>query len=260
MKMTGKKGFTLIELLVVIAIIALLLSIVMPSLKKAKEISRSVVCKTNLRNIHMALAMYAEDNSDGVSDPRGSTKDSSDPAVEWKGYAYQRWCRKWYLRFYPYLETPKIYVCPSWRLIDNEPYIAYIVGEETFYVTYTANEHVMSFWHPEKNAVHDWRYTELSRLATANNPVGLMFADGLYEVNGWGSWHPREWSPEGDGPGTGRVSYRHNRYVKTDDRKQSRGQANFMAADGRIGSLEMREVAQWPETDRYYQFRPSVLK
>lgn len=258
--MKVKSGFTLIELLVVIAIIALLLSIITPSLKKAKEVPRSVVCKTNLRNIHMAVALYAHDFNDRVSDPRGSTKDTTDPAVEWNGYTYQRWCRKWYLRLYPYLETPQIYVCLSWRKIDNQPYIAYMVGEDTFYVTYTANEYVMSFWHPEKNTTHDWRFTELSRLAVANNPVSLLFADGIYEVNGWGSWHPGEWSPEGAGPGTGRVNYRHNLVVNLADRKKSRGQANFMAADGRIGSLDMREVAQWPDTGRYYQFRPSLLK
>ncbi|MFB3890443.1 MAG: prepilin-type N-terminal cleavage/methylation domain-containing protein [Phycisphaerae bacterium] len=55
------RGFTLIELLVVIAIIALLLSILVPSLQTAREMSRSTVCMTNLRNIHAALTLYAED-------------------------------------------------------------------------------------------------------------------------------------------------------------------------------------------------------
>lgn len=52
-------GFTLIELLVVIAIISLLASILLPSLSRAKELTRRVVCATNLRNIGQAVSMYA---------------------------------------------------------------------------------------------------------------------------------------------------------------------------------------------------------
>ena len=57
----GHSGFTLIELLVVIAIIALLVSILIPSLRQARELARRVACAANLRSIHQALVLYGED-------------------------------------------------------------------------------------------------------------------------------------------------------------------------------------------------------
>jgi prepilin-type N-terminal cleavage/methylation domain-containing protein/prepilin-type processing-associated H-X9-DG protein len=53
-----KKGFTLIELLVVIAVIALLLSIVMPALQRAKELARRAVCSSNLKQSGLSLHSY----------------------------------------------------------------------------------------------------------------------------------------------------------------------------------------------------------
>lgn len=61
--MYRNKGFTLIELLVVIAIIALLLSILIPSLKSARRHSRSAVCKSNLRQWGIVWKLYAESNN-----------------------------------------------------------------------------------------------------------------------------------------------------------------------------------------------------
>ena len=58
------KGFTLIELLVVIAIIALLVSILMPSLQQAKELALQAKCGVQLHNIGLAMNMYAEENDD----------------------------------------------------------------------------------------------------------------------------------------------------------------------------------------------------
>ena len=56
-----KRGFTLIELLVVIAIIAVLLAILMPAMRKIKEIARETACKSNLKNIGLAVQMYLDD-------------------------------------------------------------------------------------------------------------------------------------------------------------------------------------------------------
>ncbi len=55
-------GFTLIELLVVIAIIALLLSILMPSLRKAKTLAVRLRCTSNLKQIDLAMNMYLNNN------------------------------------------------------------------------------------------------------------------------------------------------------------------------------------------------------
>ena len=55
-------GFTLIELLVVISVIAVLLAVLLPSLRRAKALTKRITCQSNLKQIATAWNMYLDDN------------------------------------------------------------------------------------------------------------------------------------------------------------------------------------------------------
>lgn len=64
-----RRGFTLVELLVVISIISMLMSILLPSLSRAREMGKRVDCFSNLRQLTLALNFYAMDNEDRLCSP-----------------------------------------------------------------------------------------------------------------------------------------------------------------------------------------------
>ena len=61
------RGFTLTELLVVIAVIALLMGVLLPASRTAREVTRMIACVGNHKQVILALATYAQDNDSKLS-------------------------------------------------------------------------------------------------------------------------------------------------------------------------------------------------
>ncbi|MCP4260909.1 MAG: prepilin-type N-terminal cleavage/methylation domain-containing protein [Planctomycetes bacterium] len=130
-----KKAFTLIELLVVIAIVAVLMAILFPALKRAREQGRRAVCLSNLKQLALAWTMYADENDDKIvnGEAAGGGNGRADTPTSGRHKGEKWWvggdCGDFWSgehlpmeiqigaiqngALYPYTKNEKLYRCPT---------------------------------------------------------------------------------------------------------------------------------------------------
>ncbi|HYE01606.1 MAG TPA: hypothetical protein VD963_00070 [Phycisphaerales bacterium] len=114
------RGFTLIDLLVSLSVITLLIGLLLPSLGLVRETTRRLVCASNVRQLALGLAMYAEDNraalpvtvhatavGEVAEPPVQMTMKVRTPGPDWDGLGL--------LYTLEYLPAPGVFYCPSHR-------------------------------------------------------------------------------------------------------------------------------------------------
>jgi len=113
-KPCSTSGFTLIELLVVVAIIALLAAFLFPVFATAREKARQTACAGNLRQLGMAIALYAQDADETVPNVTGGPQGEHFPG----GWVYFDTFPDGPFdvtrgSIYPYVKNRAVYVCPD---------------------------------------------------------------------------------------------------------------------------------------------------
>ncbi len=119
-QLVGKRGFTLVELLVVIAIIAILAALLFPALTRGKAKAKQTQCLNNLKQVGLAIHMYAGDFNDSL------------PGPMWQGlystYNDETERMLYYIASYlslpghcPTVQTALVAVCPSSAPLSHEP-------------------------------------------------------------------------------------------------------------------------------------------
>ena len=154
-------GFTLVELLVVISIIALLLSILMPSLNKAREQAIRIVCASNMKTTGTSMCVYLDDYK-GALPP-----DYMPPRASGTGQDAEDDFTKvfWQQKLVPYTQNGKVFTCSNY---------------EKYFSKSFANLVPKSYLYGQKNKDMNWYYWYCSGTAPSFGYNHRAFGCGGY--------------------------------------------------------------------------------
>lgn len=218
-----KKIFTLIELLVVIAIIAILASMLLPALNRARDTAKKINCVSNLKQIGLAFALYSSDNK-GYVPPLNSYHIGINPNPHNPGYT-------WIWLIKDYLSSPQSWYCSSRvDLINSGSVKGDFDGNLRAPGSYGMN--AVTFFSYNANEFNILKFNQISKpsaLILAGDK-GRLNVEGISDYTG--SWTPVDYRHMGSGSiPNGKAG------VKTG----IDGYANFLKCDGHVTSLKKNE-------------------
>lgn len=193
------KGFTLIELLVVISIIAVLMSILIPSLSRARKQAQSVVCLSNLKQMGQALQLYVQHNSNTFMPFYLENFEESLDKIMWYNFIVpDRGSTK---QKTEYISDPDILFCPSYkvrpskdlRYTDAKDY-AFVIGEISYGIsTGLTHDYSKPLWPVSLAKITSIKKPSQTVAVTdashydekAKETTGSYFVRGYYQPFGW---------------------------------------------------------------------------
>ena len=195
----SREGFTLIELLVVMSIIALLLALLLPALATALEASRSITCRSNLRQFSTANFMFTNDHKGYFPLHRYDSPAGHFPN---KGPQY------WFHALTPYAPPHTLANCPAAQGVQSDESGAWVPGYDAHHLAYGYNAYFLGFSRAHSGKVEGDIPTWFAPWITVRwhwhsenvkNPSQLLvFADSNpFNGNNWSSslWWPHLSAP-----------------------------------------------------------------